>query len=86
MGRRGWLGLGLAAVAILVAAVILLPTIMVRLYPPDVREPGEWRFTHRVEPVEGLQVGQRILTADEEFTILQAEDEVAQCTVDADPG
>ena len=40
MGRRGWLGLGLAAVAILVAVVILLPTIMVRLYPPDVRAAG----------------------------------------------
>ena len=75
----------------MVAAVLLLPTIMVRLYPPDAREPGEWRFTHRVEPVGGLQVGQRILTADEELTILQAEDEVAQCTValtrdDAAPG
>lgn len=86
MGRRGWLGVGLAAATILVAAVILLPTIMVRLYPPDVREPGEWRFSHRVEPVAGLQVGQRILTADEEFTILQAEDDVAQCTVELTRG
>ena len=86
MGRRGWLGLGLAAVVILVTVVLLLPTIMARLHPPDVREPGEWRFTHRVEPVAGTAVGQRILTADEELTILQAEDEVAQCTVDAEPG
>ena len=82
MGRRGWLGVGLAAAAILVAAVILLPTIMVRLHPPDVRDPGEWRFSHRLEPVAGMTVTRRILTPDHEFTIVRADAEVAQCTVD----
>ena len=82
MGHRAWLGVGLAGAALLVGAVLLLPTILVRLNPPEVREPGEWRFTHRVAPVAGMTVTQRILTADHELTIVQSDDDVAQCTVD----
>ena len=86
MGHRAWLGLGLGAAAILVGVVILLPTILVRLHPPEVREPGEWRFTHRVAPVAGMTVTQRILTAEHEFTIVRSDDDVAQCTVDLSLG
>jgi hypothetical protein len=86
MGHRAWLGVGLAAAALLVGVVILLPTVLVRLDPPEVREPGEWRFTHRVTPVAGMTVTQRILTADHEFTIVRSDDDVAQCTVDLSLG
>jgi len=86
MGRRGWLGLGLATAALLVAAVLLLPTIMVRLHPPDVREPGEWRFTHRLEPVAEMTVTRRILTPDHEFTIVRSDADVAQCTIELSRG
>ncbi len=82
MGHRAWLGLGLAAAAILVGVVILLPTVLVRLYPPELRQPGEWRFTHRLEPVAGMTVSRRILTTDHELTILRSDADVAQCTVD----
>ncbi|HEY5787289.1 MAG TPA: hypothetical protein VIT65_21195 [Microlunatus sp.] len=86
MGHRARLGLGLGAAAIVVGVVILLPTIVVRLHPPDVREPGEWRFTHRVEPVAGMTVTRRILTTDHEFSIVRSDADVAQCTVDLTRG
>ena len=86
MGHRAWLGLGLGAAAILVGVVILLPTVLVRLHPPEVRQPGEWRFTHRVEPFAGMTVTRRILTTDHEFTIVRSDADVAQCTVDLTRG
>lgn len=90
MGRpratAAWLGLGLVAAAFVVMVAILLPTIVVRLQPPELREPGEWRFTHRLEPVAGMTVIRRILTRDQELTIVRSDDDVAQCTVDLTPG
>jgi hypothetical protein len=73
-------------VAILVGIVILLPIILVRLHPPEVRQPGEWRFTHRVGPVTGMTAIRRILTTDHEFTIVRSDADVAQCTVDLSRG
>jgi hypothetical protein len=75
----GWL---VGAAVALVTVLLLLPTIIVRLQPPELREPGEWRFTHRLEPVPGMTVIRRILTADQELTILRSDADVAQCTVD----
>ena len=80
------LGLGLAVAAVVVTVAILLPTIVVRLQPPELREPGEWRFTHRVEPVAGMTVTRRILTTDQELTIVRSDEDVAQCTVDVTAG
>jgi hypothetical protein len=85
------LALVLASATILVAVVLLLPTISVRWRPPELRQPDEWRFSHRLEPVDGMAVSRRILTPDHELTIVRSDDDVAQCTVDlsrgpADPG
>jgi hypothetical protein len=81
----GWLGLGFGLAALLLAGVLVLPSMVLRLVPPELRAPGEWRFTHRVEPVAGMVVTQRILTADEELTILNpdpAGPDLAVCTVE----
>ena len=66
-----WLLIGLALVlgAGVTVGLIMLPTIVNRLDPPDVREPGEWRFTHAVDSA-AWPVEQRILTAEREYTIV----------------
>lgn len=72
--RRAAIGLGLVLAATAVAAMIMLPAIMIKLDPPELREVGEWRFTHVVEPADGWAVVQRILETDREYTVVAMPD------------
>ena len=78
--RRRLIGAGLLAGALVVTAAVVLPSLTVRLVPPDVREPGEWRFTHRVELADGWALEQRRLTHDTEQTVIRLP------TTNGDPG
>jgi hypothetical protein len=73
-------GAGLLAGALVVTAAIVLPSLAVRLVPPDVREPGEWRFSHEVELADGWVLEQRRLTRDTEQTVIRLP------TTNGDPG
>ena len=78
--RRRLIGAGLLAGALVVTAAVVLPSLTVRLVPPDVREPGEWRFSHRVELADGWALEQRRLTRDTEQTVIRLP------TTNGDPG
>jgi hypothetical protein len=70
--RRGWVGLGLVVAATVAAAAVLLPSVLLRVDPPEVRVPGEWRFTHHLRRSSGWSVDQRILNPDHEYTVVEA--------------
>jgi hypothetical protein len=73
--RRAAIGLGLGLAATAVAVVIMLPQLILRLDPPELREVGEWHFTHVVEPADSSwAVVQRILEADREYTMVAIPD------------
>lgn len=78
--RRRLVGVGLLVGALVVTGAVAGPTLAVRLLPPDLREPGEWRFSHRVALADGWSIEQRLLTADEERTVVQLP------TTNGDPG
>ena len=69
--RRRLVAAGLLVGALVVIGVVVLPTLATRLLPPDVREPGEWRFSHRVELADGWSVEQRLLTPVTERTVIR---------------
>lgn len=82
--RRAWLAAGTGAAVVVSALLVALPSIVLRLDPPEVRAAGEWRFTHVVEPVDGLMLTERMVTDRLELTVLTwsaAADEHAQCFV-----
>lgn len=78
--RRRLVGAGLLVGALVVIGAVAGPTLAGRLLPPDLRDPGEWRFSHRVALADGWSIEQRLLTPDREQTVIQLP------TTNGDPG
>ncbi len=78
--RRRLVGAGLLVGALVVVGAVVGPTLASRLLPPDLREPGAWRFSHRIALADGWSIEQRLLTVDTEQTVIQLP------TTNGDPG
>jgi hypothetical protein len=67
---RRWRTALLAAIAILVAALVAVPTVVLPHWPVTVRVSGTWRYSHDVRLEPGWQIAERSIDEDVETTRL----------------
>lgn len=61
---------GLALAVFLVAAAVLVPTLVLPWLPVEVRDRGVWRYSHEVILASGWQLAYRSIEADRETTTI----------------
>ena len=83
--RRRRLAALTGVVAAGLVAAVVGPSLVVRVFPPDVRSAGQWRFSHVVDDVEGWGVAGRHVTPVVESTTLIEEVTIEACDVTVGP-